>query len=142
MRRLLPLLMLPLLACEDAPDLTGDWFGDAQFGGSASTLAWSIDLEPGAEASTWSGASEFSFDTTDGEVILSFGLEIRVPESDGAEPITLDIDVVDCASSTQGEFNCWSAEGTWDLVDDEISGTFDGVPVNDGTCDFTLERGA
>lgn len=140
MYRFAPALMLPLLACQPTLSLTGDWMGDAQCGEGSSTLAWTIPLEASDEEGIWQGASEFSFDTTSGEIVLSFGLELRVPDTDATDSITLDMDVVDCADNVNGSFNCWSAEGVWDLGDDEINGTFSGVPVNSGECDYTIER--
>lgn len=137
-RLALPLLTL-LTACGPQVELSGDWTGEMTCGAGSPTLAWRAQLAADGEA--FSGPAELSVTTTDGQEDFNFTLVLSAADG-GAEGdlVPLDLDVQDCTITSTGEVNCWSGAADWDSGDDELIGTFSGIYLNEGECDWTLEK--
>lgn len=136
------LLLSLLTACGPAYDLSGDWTGDLTCGEGSPSLVMNYTLEPTDQDLQWTGDTRIQLTTSDNEEVdITFTLEFTLVDPDGgAETLEPEVDVLDCAEASFGEMNCWSAEATWDVTDDEINGSLSGFIINDGNCDFTQER--
>lgn len=142
MRALAPALLLSLLcACGPAYDLGGDWTGSLTCG-SSPELVLNTTLEPTDVDLRWAGAHRVQFEDSDGNAVdITFTLEYTLVDPPrGADTLTPEVDVQDCAEASFGELNCWSASATWDVEDDELAGALSGFIVNDGECDYVQER--
>ncbi|MBK9368382.1 MAG: hypothetical protein IPN01_19085 [Deltaproteobacteria bacterium] len=139
--RLAPLLFAALTACGPQVDLSGDWTGEMTCGEGSPTLAWRAELVADADGESFSGPAELGVTTTEGEEDFNFTLVFSAADGGGeGDLVPLELDVQDCTITSTGEVNCWSGAADWDSGDDELLGTFSGMYLNDGECDWTLEK--
>lgn len=139
--RLAPLLFVLHTACGPQVELSGDWTGEMTCGEGSPTLAWRAELAADADGESFSGPAELGVTTTEGEEDFNFTLVFSAADGGGSgDVVPLELDVQDCTITSTGEVNCWSGAADWDSGDDELLGTFSGMYLNDGECDWTLEK--
>ncbi|MCK6520778.1 hypothetical protein L6R49_04975 [Myxococcota bacterium] len=139
-RLAVPLLTV-LTACGPEVELTGDWTGEMTCGEGSPTLAWRVELAGDADGEEFSGPALLSVTTTEGQEDFNFTLVFSASDEGGSgDLVPLDVDVQDCTITSTGEVNCWSGAAEWDSGDDELLGSFSGMYLNDGECDWTLEK--